>query len=137
MAFEKSLLERIRAGDPSAHRRVTLEPADVAESVIRHLAKMFNVRQGSALTSPDYGMPDFNDLALQFPNAINVIRRVIRESVDKYEPRLKNVAVAHMPNEDNPLELRFKITAQLVLDGDKTPVAFETVMDDAGKVRVR
>lgn len=137
MAYEKSLLERIDDPDDQDDRRLNADPHRISQSVIRHLSKMLNVRQGSVLALPDYGMPDFNDLSTQFPDAINAIRRVIKESLEKYEPRLRRVTVRHIPNEDDPLDLRFEIVARLVADGQEAPILFETMVGDSGHVRIR
>ncbi|MFQ5773100.1 MAG: type VI secretion system baseplate subunit TssE [Kiloniellaceae bacterium] len=136
MTFERSLLERI--GDPDEDgRRLHVDPARLAESVARHLTRMLNVRQGSVITLPDYGMPDFNDLFVRFPDGLNAIRRAIKDSVEKYEPRLRRVAVQYVLDEEDPLNLRFKITARLVIGDRAEPVAFETLIGDSGRVQVR
>lgn len=136
MAFDRSLLERI--DEPEAPgRRLNADPARLSESIARHLTRMLNVRQGSVATLPDYGMPDFNDLINQFPDGLNVIRRAIRDSVEAYEPRLRRVAVKHVLNEDDPTDLRFKISASMILDDRDEPVVFETLIGASGQVRVR
>ena len=137
MAFEKTLLERIDDPDTTGERRLHADPHRVSQSVIRHLQKMLNVRQGSVLTLPDYGMPDFNDLAKQFPSAIVAIRRVIKDSLEKYEPRLRRVQIRHIPNEDDPMDLQFEISARLVLDDEESAVTFQTVLNDTGHVQAR
>jgi len=108
----------------------------VSESIIEHLRNMFNVRQGSVMTLDDYGMPDFNDMVADFPNAIKVIRTVIRDSIRKYEPRLSRVSVTHVVDEDRPLDLFFRVKAEVNLDGELVPVVFETVVGDSGSVKV-
>ena len=137
MAFEKTLLERIDDGDADDGRRLEVDRHRVAQSVVRHLRKMLNVRQGSVITLPDYGLPDFNDIVSQFPDSVNVVRRIIKDSLEKYEPILRRVSVRHLPNEDDPMDFRFEISARLVVDGEETPVSFETVFADGGKAHVR
>jgi type VI secretion system protein len=82
-------------------------------------------------------MPDFNDLVVQFPEAILEIQRAIKLSIEQYEPRLKNVRIKHVPDDDNPLNLRFEITAQLVTSEGKTALWFETFLDTAGQISIR
>lgn len=136
MAFDRSLLERIDEPDEARHRQGT-DPARLSQSIGRHLARMLNVRQGSVVTLPDYGMPDFNDLVNQFPDGLNVIRRAIRESIERYEPRLRRVSVRHILIEEDPLDLRFRISASMILEDGEQPVAFETLIGGSGQVQVR
>ncbi len=135
--FEKSLLERIDDPDTAYSRSLDIDPGKLSESVLMHLRNMFNVRRGSVMTIDDYGMPDFNDMVNDFPNAIKVIRTIIRDSIRKYEPRLKQVSVSHVKVDDKPLDLFFQVKAELQLEGQKVPILFETVVGDSGSVKIR
>ena len=136
MAQERTLLERIDNPQQGGYR-LTADPHRTVESVLEHLRKMLNVRQGSVCTLPDYGIPDLNSLFMQYPDAVLALRRIIRESLEKYEPRLRRVNVRYIPVEDDPLILRFEITARLAMDEKDSPIRFETVVGDNGEVRVR
>ncbi len=134
---ERTLLERIDAGDPDPERRSRLDPQDAIDSVIAHLSRLLNVRRGSVPTLPDYGMPDFNDLAHEDARVVNAVRAAIVDVVTRYEPRLQRLSVTYVPDEDNVLDLRFRITATLMLEGDRAPVTFDTLIGDKGQVKVR
>ena len=136
MALERTLLERIDNPEQGGYR-LTSDPHRVIESVLTHLRKMLNVRQGSVCTLPDYGIPDMNSLFAQYPDAVLALRRIIKDSLEKYEPRLRRVNVRYLPDEENPLVLRFEITARLVMGEEEPPIRFETVVGDNGKVQVR
>ena len=136
MAQERTLLERIDNPQQGGYR-LTADPHRTVESVLEHLRKMLNVRQGSVCTLPEYGIPDLNSLFMQYPDAVLALRRIIRESLEKYEPRLRRVNVRYIPDEDDPLILRFEITARLAMDEKDSPIRFETVVGDNGEVRVR
>lgn len=136
MAFDRTLLERIDEPEEQG-RRLNADPTRMAKSIARHLTQMLNVRQGACAALPDYGMPDFNDLAGRFPDGLNQIRRAIRDSVELYEPRLRRVAVKHVRDEDNPLDLRFRITGSMILDDHDETVAFDTLIGGSGQVQVR
>jgi type VI secretion system protein len=137
MIFERSLLERIDNPDNREARTLSVDIDKVTESIIIHLKNMFNVRQGSVMTLDDYGMPDFNDIIAEFPNAIKVVRGVIKDSIRKYEPRLSRVVVSHIDDPNRPLELLFSVKAELQLEDGKVPFVFETVVGDSGSVKVR
>jgi type VI secretion system protein len=136
MVSERSLLERIDNPD-EPERRLGANATRMAESIANHLTRMLNVRQGSCEALPDYGMPDFNDLIGQFPDGLNHIRRAIRDSVERYEPRLRRITVKHLRDEDNPLDLRFRVSASMILDDREEQVSFETLVGQSGQVQVR
>lgn len=134
---EKTLLERIDDGDAETERRSQVDAQAAVDSVIAHLGRLLNVRQGSVATLPDYGMPDFNDLAHHDGRVVNPLRAAIAEVISRYEPRLTRLSVTYVPDEDNVLDLRFRITATLVLGGGRAPVTFDTLIGEKGQVQVR
>ncbi|MFT6895910.1 MAG: type VI secretion system protein [Paraglaciecola sp.] len=137
MIFEKTLLERIDDPEHMQSRSLSINVDKVSDSVIAHLRNMFNVRQGSVMTLDDYGMPDFNDIVADFPNAIKVVRGVLKESIRKYEPRLSGIIVNHVEDPMHPLDLLFRVKGELQLDDEIVPIMFETVVGDSGSVKVR
>lgn len=137
MKYEKSLLERIACGNDSLAIKVGFDDSIVVTSVMNHLTKMLNVRHGSVEILADYGLPDFNGLMSQFPRAISEIGREIQNCIEKYEPRLRKVKVIYAEDGSNPLLLRFDITAELSMVGIESPVWFETVLDAAGRVKIK
>ena len=134
-----SLLTRIaHAADPYSSDRHTWRDHDLESGVLTHLASMLNTRQGSSLTCPDYGIVELSEILHDFPDAIAIMQRAIKNSIQLYEPRLKNVQVRHLKNEaTHTMILEFEITAQLQLpDGRKQPLRFATTMDDSGNVKI-
>lgn len=137
MASERSLLERLaRAGEQRGRSR-HMNREHAADSVLQHLRKMLNVHQGSVPTLPMYGMPDFNDMASRFPEAIQEIRQVLKTTIEQYEPRLKRVRIDHLSDTADPLHLRFEITAQLVTGEGDSAIWFETALDTSGRMSIR
>lgn len=137
MAFEQSLLERIAQPEGAGGYKLKLNEDKLVDSVLEHLRKMLNVRHGSVPALPDYGLPDFNDLAMRFPDAILELRKAIKTCIEKYEPRLCKVKVDYIHDPEAPLHLHYDITAQLVVDGAKGNVWFQTTLDSAGKASIR
>ena len=130
-----SLLTRIaHAADPHSSERSTWKDHDLESAVIAHLAQMLNTRQGSSLTCPDYGIADISEVIHDFPDAIGIMQRAIKNSILNYEPRLKNVQVRHIKNEaTHQMILEFEITAQLQFpDGRKQALRFATAIDESG-----
>lgn len=137
MSQEQSLFERLQNADEPGDYRLKINVNKAADSVLNHLRNMLNTRQGSALTLPDYGLPDFNDIASNFPDAIFELRRIIKQSIESYEPRLSHVKVDYTRDEEKPLSMRYEITAQLNLGDENASVWFETTLDSQGHVKVR
>jgi len=137
MSQEQSLFERLQNPDESGDYKLKINVNKAADSVLNHLRNMLNTRQGSVLTLPDYGLPDFNDIASNFPDAIFELRRIIKQSIESYEPRLSRVKVDYSRDEDKPLSMRYEITAQLNLGDENASVWFETTLDSQGRVKVR
>jgi len=132
---ELSLMDRLR--DRRVDRSTELNTSILADSVLMNLKRMLNTRQGLALTVPDYGLPDMTDMVHLFPEAVDICRRSIRQSIEKYEPRLKNVVVTSAIDGDEPFNLRFEIRAQLVTEKEARPIQFFTTLDASGQADVR
>tara|TARA_R110002020_G_scaffold56074_16_gene155314 strand:- start:130 stop:549 length:420 start_codon:yes stop_codon:yes gene_type:complete len=138
MRYELTLLERLDAAQAGRTvARGTPDASAVAESVMANLLRVLNAREGCCEIRPDYGVPDFNSFLGQYPDSLPAIARTVREQIEMFEPRLADVDVNFVPNPDQPLALNFHIEAQLVVDGSRRKVSFETVFTDDGHVVVR
>jgi type VI secretion system protein len=133
---EERLTERIRSWNRAPDRRGGPDPKRMVASIVRHLERILNTRWGSAQIAADYGIPDFTALRSGLPDAIRDLERAIRDTIQKYEPRLEAVRVRFIPQEETILTVSFQIVARLVLEGEKNPVTFQSVMDSDGKVTI-
>ncbi|HEX8704045.1 MAG TPA: type VI secretion system baseplate subunit TssE, partial [Myxococcaceae bacterium] len=102
----RGLLSRIESEEGTSSR-----DADVSSSIVEHLRVLLNTRRGDSATVPGFGVVDFTDLVHSFPSSIQTLQAAIRATILEFEPRLRNVSVRHVPDED-PLMLRFEISAQ-------------------------
>ncbi|MBS0558685.1 MAG: type VI secretion system baseplate subunit TssE [Proteobacteria bacterium] len=132
--FEKRLRERIMAGEPAP--RGAADVSAVLDDVLSHLEELFNVRQGSAPIRPDYGMVDINDMIHRFPDAIDALCDEIRDQIENFEPRLRDVAVRSIPDREPALRMVFGVSATLVIDERGQHVSIEAEVGDNGFVRV-
>jgi type VI secretion system protein len=137
VAAEMSLLERIDAGDGAAQRGTASDTYALSRSVLAHVRKMLNVRQGNVAALPDFGLPDINDLAYRHGNPVPELKKAIKQCVERFEPRLTKVRVRYAPDPAAPLDLRFEVAGQVSAGGESSPVVFETTVNGAGHVRVR
>ena len=66
------------------------------------------------------------------------MQRALKNTIQTYEPRLKNVQVRHTKSDyASEMTLQFEITAQLHLpDGRRQSLRFATNVDGSGNVKV-
>ncbi len=133
---EERLLERIQTWEKEPLRRGGEDPRRITDSVLNHLQRILNTRQGNVPIADDYGIPDFLDFLSSYPDSIREIERAIRSAIQKFEPRLRAVRVNFLPQEEDALSLRFQIVAKLSTD-PKNGVLFETIIDSDGKVDLK
>ena len=136
MPRERSLLERFKEPEAESARTIRENTSRLAESVVANLRRLLNARHGIAPIQADYGIPDLCDVIHNFPDAITGMRKAIKATIEKYEPRLRRVQVKHVDSDD-ALALRFEITAELVTEEEKASVWIETRIDGSGAVEVR
>ncbi len=133
-----SLFKRLERGaDPTSTGRAVYRGDDLEAAVLSHLQRMLNTRQGSSLTAPDYGIVELSELLHDFPNATGLMQRCIKNTILKYEPRLKNVQVRAIDADEDQSQIfvYYEITAQLVYpDGDRQPIRFSTSVDESSNV---
>jgi type VI secretion system protein len=134
-----SLLSRLtHAADPHSTERHTWRDHDLESAILSHLGNMLNTRQGSSLTCPDYGLMEVSEVLHEFPEAIGLVQRSIKNSIQLYEPRLKNVQVRHARSDTvQSMILEFEITAQIQFpDGRRQSLRFGAAVDQSGNVRM-
>ena len=134
---EERLIERIRLREKKPARSAAENPQKVRASVLRHLQKILNTRQGNVPIADDYGVPDFTDFLRVYPDAVREVEKSIRTTIQKYEPRLNSVRVKFIPQEDDILSLSFQIVAKLLVEDKETPIVFESLMGYDGKIKIR
>lgn len=132
---EERLLERLRSAERDPLRRGGDNQRRCIDSVLSHLQRILNTRQGNVPIAADYGIPDFLDFLQTYPDSVHEIERNIKSAIDKYEPRLSGTTVTYFQDEDDALTLRFQIIACLTMEGGRK-VFFETVVDSDGRIRI-
>jgi type VI secretion system protein len=125
----RGLLSRLESTGLRATRAL-----DEHDSIVEHLRVLLNARRGSSLACPEFGIPDFSDLVHNFPGAVQILQRAIRETILTFEPRLRQVTVRHIVDDD-PLRLKYEIVGQPVSRRGAT-LKFSTEMAPGGHVNV-
>lgn len=85
----------------------------LVRSVVSNLNRMFDTRQGTVEHLPDYGLPNMSSVYRDAPRSGEDLRRAIKESVEKYEPRLRQVRVERRETSDHSMRLVFLLRAEL------------------------
>jgi type VI secretion system protein len=124
------LLSRIGSLERGAGKR----SESVTESIAEHLRVLLNARQGDASTVANFGLADFHAL-VHLPQAPQALAASIRSSILTHEPRLKNVNVRHVEGDD-PLSLKFEISAVLTDTANREVLRFETRVTPGGHVEL-
>lgn len=137
MKTQGSLLERVKDPRSDAPRSIQHDTQTIADSILRHLRRLLNSRQGEACTAPEFGIPDLTEISHGFPDSIGDMQKAIQASIEKFEPRLGKVRVKHIPSDLHALYLKFEITAQILTANEKAFLQFETLVDHSGRVDVK
>ena len=124
----RGVLARLSSADPSRQ-------ADEVQSILGNLRILLNTREGDSLAAPDFGILDLSDLVHNFPDATQYVQRSIRDTILKYEPRLRNVRVRSISSDD-PLRLAFEISARLATGNRRGLVRVRTEIGPSGRATV-
>jgi type VI secretion system protein len=108
---------------------------DEVASIIAHLHVLLNARHGMSSADPQYGLPDFTDLVHHWPDSARAMERSIRETIERYEPRLASVTVRQLGGTELLL-LAFFVNGRLASQPSRA-VRFRTELDAAGRFSVR
>ncbi len=133
---DERLLERLRALEKNPNRREGRDNNRLIQSILSHLERILNTRQGSVPIAEDFGVPDFTNLpGASATESTHDIERSIRGVIQKFEQRLVGVRVNFSPQSEDILSLRFSISGKLAVEED-IPIVFSTVIGSDGKVNI-
>ncbi len=106
---------------------------DVTVSIKDHLTRLLNARLGAMEHLPDYGLPDISHMYQKLPYSLDDMVEAIKNSILKYEPRLKQVDVMYKPMSGADCILHLAVNARLPTGHY---VQFETYFMSGGYARV-
>lgn len=147
-----SLLDRLvdLAPREPADRALTRDESVRAyrNSVLRDLEWLLNTRR-TTVDVPDafpnvqrstffYGLPDISSMSADSREVRQGLIRGIERTIQHFEPRLSDVRVSLMPDQDRDQQIRFVIEGILDVDPDPEPVVFDSIIDiSSGDISVR
>lgn len=136
--FEQRLLERISSletGDSYGH---ATKAQILVLSIQNHLQRILNTRQGSVPIDPDFGVPDFTNLAGSFTQGFtNDIVKDMTRMIKRYEPRLKNPQITMEDSDSEVLSLNFALQGIIEIDNREIPIRMATRVSSSGRVSLK
>jgi type VI secretion system protein len=108
--------------------------SDVQMSIMDHLTRLLNARQGCMGHDPEYGLPDIGRIYQGLPYTVNELVDVIRKAILKYEPRLLRVEVNYKPIKTDDCVLHLEVAARLQ-NGEY--VSYDTYFLSGGHAEVK
>ena len=130
------LFERIELNEPKNSHERSVSQKHLIESINRHLSELLNTHAGSAMIDIRYGSPDFNDVLASNANLVRYIQQNIRETIEIFEPRLKNVHVEYKTEQPNPIKLSFNIHAQVFHNANTHSMSIPISIDTDGQFNI-
>jgi type VI secretion system protein ImpF len=141
--LQASILDRLIDLEPGVSREPVqyrfLSIGQAKISVARDLENLLNTKR-SVLVPPIgcrevnsslfvYGLQDFTSQNPKSPMVRQQLRQQIERVISRFEPRLKNVKVNLEMSTQSERNLRFRISALLVVGPVSEPVTFDTYLD--------
>lgn len=139
---QASILDRLLDDEPgNSQESVQYRAVDfrqIMASVRRDLENLLNTRRFILTPPPSfkevgnsllvYGLPDFSSRNPTQVSVMDQLRLEITETIARFEPRLKNVNVM-VDSSGSRRDLRFRISAVLMVDPISEHVVFDTSFD--------
>ena len=144
---QASLLDRLIDEAPANSRESVqyrlLNVSQVKAFVIRDLENLLNSRRSiTALPAAfhhlhnsvaTYGLKDFTAENTGSQRVKQTILKDVERTIERFEPRLRNVKVMVETGRQKERHLHFRISALLVVDPIREPVTFDTYFDAVHK----
>ena len=108
---------------PSADQRMM--------SIKDNLTRIFNTREGLLPHLKDYGLPDISEIYRTMPHGIERLESAIITTIEKFEPRLKNIRLTRLPQtQGKVLTIEFTVSGEVLGIGR---ITFQTTFLSSGQ----
>lgn len=132
---DSTLFERLRDDRAARDPSMSLDRARLRQSIAANLERIFASREMHAPAQLDYGMPDPNTILHAQDGGADLLRKRLKECVEKYEPRLAKVRVLHIESAEIGHQIQFSLQATLQADPPE-PIALDATIAANGRIRV-
>ena len=136
MPSSTCLLQRLNRAAPKDQGLLGSDLDVLRSSILQNLERILNSRAGMSLACDGYGIPDLTQIVNGVPERAREIERALEDCIRKYEPRLTQVEVEHVPNAHGPMTACFKVRAAASSGKSDEDIWFETVVVSSGRVRL-
>lgn len=127
MTREQRLFERLINIDELPERSLKSNVEALVRSVMDHLVKILNTRQGTVLSDPEYGSPEVLNLPGNFVSPETLaLQKNLKQVIEKFEPRLKDVEISFAGASDDDLSICFTLKATIYHLEHVVPIQFQT-----------
>lgn len=82
-------------------------------SILENLKKILQSRQGSLEHLPDFGIPDIFQVYIESGYSFEPLKKKIRDTILKYEPRISGVRIEEPHLDRNNMHITLRILATL------------------------
>jgi type VI secretion system protein len=124
------LFERLATPERNESGGAEASLAEIVESIKRHLVDLLNSHPGHSECAPELGLLDFNDATIGVLDLERNIQRAIRQCIERFEPRVRQVEVESLPRGSDPLQLRFQVHATVDLGRDQGQATIDLLLND-------
>ena len=132
---ELRLLERVADLETDSGRSSQTRAQVLAVSILEHLRRILNTRQGSAPIDVQFGVPDFTNLAGSLvAGETGQIIDDIGAMIARYEPRLKQPRLALVEHGQDVLSLSFILEGRIRVDDRDVALRVATRVSSDGRV---
>lgn len=135
-AFASSFFERLESDAPIRFVTQGPDPEQVLESIKRNITQLLNTRSGDSLSTPELGLADFNDVAMNGDDLASSILCDIRHCLEKYEPRISDLDIRAIPDNTRLLAFRFHILGTVNFGALFQKVQINLLLDNSNQYRV-
>ena len=107
----------------------------LTQSIVAHLQRILNTRQGSVPIDNEFGVPDFTNLVGSFAvgQTTQIIENMTR-MIARYEPRLKSPRIQVVEGAQEVLSLSFSLEGLVAIDNRDIPIHLATRVSSDGHV---
>ncbi|QXX80735.1 type VI secretion system baseplate subunit TssE [Alcaligenes faecalis] len=132
------MLERIAALETGQIQTQATRAQVLVVSIREHLQRILNTRRGSVPLDPEFGVPDFTNLAGSFSSgSTREIIDSITRMIERYEPRLKAPKVQVSEQGSEVLSLSFSLEGLVQVDDHELPIRLATSISSSGRVSLQ
>lgn len=114
---------------------MSLDRARLRRSIADNLLRIFTSREMHAPAQLDYGMPDPNEILHAYEGGPELMRKKLKQCIELYEPRLKDVRVLHVETAGLGQTMHFSLQAT-VRSEPPSPITLDAAVEADGRIHV-